>query len=461
MMQNDDGNVIVPGGYSNIYAPRSTLNFLDIDIPRGNVTSDEYKGAVASFLSNTLTVPLIQDATGAHYKPLVDIGSTLKEGDPIALSTGSDSSCLFSPVPGVVKGFCDVDLPIGIKSPAITIELSGQFSYLGKKLARKDSSSYSLQSLKDSIEHFGVLNTFKALTPHLLSADIDKFETCNTVVVRLFGEDNSVITDTLIANYYFQNVISGSVFLAKALSAKNIIFACDKTTHNGVKSSYKYFSKELAQYKSTYPTALSLDLAPIDTKYYPSGNRSALTHQLKKLSFLKGDETAIFIDSGVALTLYETLSFDMGVTATYIVVSGDAIRHTTFMKVRLGTTFRDIVRMTGGFIEPCAAVIVNGFITGGAVITLDTPVTKSMKSLYFASGAVLCDQTASDCIHCGKCRAVCPKRLAVDKVFDAITDRRDGVFAKSAIFCDDCGLCNLVCPARRPLCQVISRINHG
>lgn len=443
------------------YSPQVTLNFLDINIPRPTVTISAYASAVSSFLESMLVVPIIQDSSGSHYKWTVEKGDKIAEGQIIATSTRGDSSCLFSPIPGIVKDFCEVELSSGAKSEALVITLSGEFSFLGKNLNAQNMDSFTVQQLLDSIERYGILNTFEALTPHLLIEDINKNTPCNTIVVRLFGQDNSVITDTLVANYYFEKVIKGTILLSKATGAKNIIFACDKTTHDGVKSLYKYFVNELDEYTKSNPCQISMKVAAIDTKCYPSGNKSALAHSLKKEKLLDDSQPIIFIDSCVSMELFQTLSFDKGVIEKYIVVSGDAIRHTTFMKVRIGTKLRDISKMLGGFIDPCTAVITNGFITGGVTTTLDTPITKATKSIYYATSRVLHDQTEQDCIHCGACRAVCPKHLAVDKVFDAIRDRRDSVFEKSAIFCDDCGLCNLICPSRRPLCQLISRINHG
>lgn len=466
------------------------INFLDINIPKSSVKIYQYKSAISFFLGDEVIIPLIQDSSGDSYEWLIDTGDRVSEAQPIAKRLHRDSRAnltktdpqrqkeyLFSSVPGVVEAFCDTPVIssynnlkitewdkdsapsfVGASStsPAVKIKVSGEFSFLGKEKKPLDLNRYSSKALNDLIAAFGILNTFDSLTAHLLADDI-RARDFDTIVLRLFPQDYSVLTDSLVTKFFFKDVIEGATILSNAIGAQKIIFSYDKTPHDGVRTNQKDLTHQLDNYKKLNPSSPNFITAPLDTKFYPSANKGEMT---KNLSNYLLDSNPLFIDSCMALDLYRSFNLGAGVISRYVLVMGDAIRRTAFLNVRLGVTFREIAEMLGGFLSPCVTVIINGFITGGNINSLDAPVTKSVKSIYFASRTVLHDQSAQECIHCGLCRAACPSHLAVDKVFDSLIDGRadikENVFSKSAIFCDDCGLCNLVCPSRRPLCQVIS-----
>ena len=61
----------------------------------------------------------------------------------------------------------------------------------------------------------------------------------------------------------------------------------------------------------------------------------------------------------------------------------------------------------------------------------------------------------TNCIHCGRCTAVCPLHItpfAIERAF--ITKNDEALVELNVMNCMECGCCSFSCPAKRPLVQI-------
>lgn len=411
-----------------------------------------YKKTVNGFVPKTVVVPLRQDMSG-NCEWLVSPGDTVEEGQLIAVSekTNGIFSSVYAPIPGKISGKELCVCPDGRTCDALRIELKGSFSFLGKKKELISPRFLTARAIFDSINKNGLVNTFIANEPVLLATEMQQAATERSplLVVRLFDEDPSRLTDSLITQFFFDSVMQGALMTADAFGAAGIIFIAEKSF---------VVPEELPSGKTPFV------FIKADSKKYPSGLKNEIIRTVRKNSREPWVQTiskqSLFTDASTMLETFRTVGFSMPVIDRYVHISGDCVPASGLIKVSIGTTLQELAEQCGNLIKKPGAIIVNGLVAGMSAGTLSAPVTKYVKSVVFAPLLSAPDQRQTECVRCGNCRRACPQGLSPDVVFRLLKNRTkngDTAFIQSASLCDNCGLCNATCPARLPLCQVIYR----
>ena len=137
-------------------------------------------------------------------------------------------------------------------------------------------------------------------------------------------------------------------------------------------------------------------------------------------------------------------------------VSGDAVKAPGNFRVLLGTNHEELVAAAGGFVTEPEKIISGGPMMGFAMITTDTPVTKTSSALLAFAKDVVAQSAESACINCGRCVEVCPSRIIPSRLADYAKRQDEAAFvAQNGLECVECGSCSYVCPAKRQLKQAI------
>ena len=122
----------------------------------------------------------------------------------------------------------------------------------------------------------------------------------------------------------------------------------------------------------------------------------------------------------------------------------------------LGTNQQELVEAAGGFKADPQKVISGGPMMGFAMMTLDTPVTKTSSSILAFTEDIVAKSQTTACINCGRCVEVCPSRIIPSRLADCAERFDEETFtAQNGLECVECGSCSYVCPAKRPLKQSI------
>lgn len=409
---------------------------------------------VNSFLPQYFIVPFEQ-MNKEKYKPVVKINDVVQEGQIIAVAEDQNEeklqSVIHSPVPGKIEDIIKCSLPSGKMGTAAKILLNGSFNYLGKKLEIADWKKYTPDTLCDIYSEKGIINTFDI--PVSLTKQIRKCQSKKTelVVVRLFDEDPSRMTDSFIAEHYQEEIVLGSFLIAKALRAAGIIYVLPKKTT--IKLNYELLK------------GFPYRQFDVNTEKYPSGFKQVLVPFIK--NELKDEKNSIFsnvtmhslfVDPQTVLSVYEGVFNGKPVLERFIHVTGPCISASGMFKVRIGTTIKSLAQQCGGFKRQPDNVIINGKIIGSAISELDTPITKSVKSVIFDSASEKFIAQFSTCLRCGNCRKICPAGLFPDLMFrHKMGGKPIGKdLVETADLCSMCSLCNSVCLARLPLSQTIA-----
>ncbi len=417
--------------------------------------------AVRAYIPNIVTLPFCQ-FKGKDYICIVKPGDYVKEGQPIAIAVDSNNKELeaqiHSPIPGKVISIEQCSLPDGCVGLSAKIMLEGQFTFLGKKVEENNWRILTDDEILTALNEKGVINSFGKSV--LLSKQIKECRQRENrfLVVRLFDEDPSRMTDSFVAEHFTEKVVEGAKIIAAVMHAQGIVFvkAAPSKNQNDI-----FIDKESLKEKS-------FAIVEADTNLYPQGFKENLIHTIKKFSknsknplekeFYKVNHKSIFIDPETALCVYEALIYSLPVIERYVHVTGNSLKAAAMFRVRLGTSIASLAKQCGGFKKTPSKIVINGLIIGNAISTMDTPVTKDVKSVAFIPSSDLYDQTLSQCIRCGKCREVCPEKIYPDLLFrHKIGGKQVGnEFLETALLCSGCSLCNCVCPSRLPLSQTIN-----
>lgn len=419
-----------------------------------------YKISQNSFISKEFIIPLEQEYS-TDYKNIVKKGDEVKEGQVIAVSSGSskskkssyDSTFIHSPVPGKVLDILPVYAPSGRQKFAVKIKFGGEFSYLGKKCSEKSIENLSSSQIIDELIEKGVINTYNLRKIENPGIQI-KNNSYKNLVVRLFDEDSFRFTDSLVAKLYINEIIKGAQVLAKAMNCYGILFAVDQKYEN------KQFLEEL--------NISNLRILQIKTNKSPCGTEKQIEQAfkksgLKKTSNLEISKNDFFTDASTLYEVYKAVICSIPSVSHIVHFSGNCLYSSCVLDVKIGTTLKDIVNQIGGFAKEPSVIVINGLIYGNTVESLDVPITKSVKSVEFISKTKETDSQVYSCVNCGNCRYVCPSKISPDIIYSYAVNFKQipDAVKETVLSCEECGICNTVCPARLPLSKTISYLKDS
>ena len=409
-----------------------------------------FESSVRSFIPRYTYVPF-SDSTDSLGDTSLSSGDEVKEGQTIAISRGfsTEGANMHSSTPGKIDSIGTCTMPNGKIGNVVKIMTEGSFSYLGKSLKKSDWHSMSKNILLDTFKTKGVANSFD-LEDVPLSTQIHEctLSTNRFLAVRMYDEDPSRVTDTFVAEKFSNEVIEGSLIIAKAFEARGIAFAVSKKSHV---SADEFENINLPSI-----------VVSVDSDDYPQGFRQNIIDAVKKASrnlenseFNGINSQCLFIDPETALSAYEAVVFGVPVMERFVHVGGDCLNSVAMFKTRIGTPVSFLVEQCGGFKMKPQKIIINGINVGNSISTCDVPVTKSLKSVSFIPQSQISIQSVVPCIRCGKCRNVCPEKLLPDLYYKAIMENLhlSQEIRETTKLCIHCNLCNSVCPSRLSLSQ--------
>lgn len=202
-----------------------------------------------------------------------------------------------------------------------------------------------------------------------------------------------------------------------------------------------------------------MEVCELVTKYPQGAERQliyAVTKQAINSTMLPADAGCIVDNVETLIAIHHAVIEGRPLTERIVTVSGDAVKAPGNFRVLLGTNHEELVAAAGGFVTEPEKIISGGPMMGFAMITTDTPVTKTSSALLAFAKDVVAQSAESACINCGRCVEVCPSRIIPSRLADYAKRQDEAAFvAQNGLECVECGSCSYVCPAKRQLKQAI------
>lgn len=405
----------------------------------------EEKAIQSFFPAGDLIFPMVQHI-GAPCKPIVAKGDKVLLGQKIGEAQGFVSVPIHSSVSGVVKDVTDVLHPSGMKVQGIIIENDGQYTEIDTIHPRERIESLTRAELIDIIKEAGIVGMGGAAFPTHVKLSPPPDKKIDYIIVNGAECEPYLTSDHRVMLEETDRIVMGlKIILSLFPEAKGIIGIEDNkidAIEAMKKASENTENISVMVVKSKYPQGAEKQLIFSTTKrVVPSGG-------------LPSDVGCIVHNIDTVVAIHRAVYRGRPLMRRIVTVSGGAIKTPQNFKVRIGTSFREIIEAAGGFTEEPAKVIAGGPMMGIALYSLDVPIVKASSSILCLTKAETKLEDERNCIRCGKCVSHCPMNLLPLELNKYALNGADELFQKyRGMDCIECGACSYICPSKRHLLQ--------
>jgi electron transport complex protein RnfC len=241
-----------------------------------------------------------------------------------------------------------------------------------------------------------------------------------------------------------ERIVGGARLIRQAVEIPRIVIGIERNKQDAIAAMQKAAAGD---------EAITVVGLPV---HYPQGGEKQLTFALTKRIVPEGglplDVGVMVVNVGSCHALHRAVYEGRPIVDRVVTVSGTVAKPANYL-VRIGTPVEWLVDTSGGLLPETRVLIYGGPMMGLAISRQDIPVTKGCSGITALAKSSALD-AESNCIHCGRCAAVCPMKLVpatIDKLM------RKAMYEESekagAMNCLECGACAWSCPAKRQLTQ--------
>lgn len=251
------------------------------------------------------------------------------------------------------------------------------------------------------------------------------------------------------------DIIRGSLVIKRAVGAQSVIAAVEENKPDAIAS----MSEAGREY--------GIDVVELPS-CYPQGAEKTLIETLTGREVPGGGlpmDVGVIVDNvGTAAAIHDVLYKGMPLADRVITVAGDGVARGANLRVRLGTTFADVIDFCGGFTGEPGKLVMGGPMMGLAQYTAQVPVVKATSGILALRGETIFkgEPPHFTCIRCGRCVTHCPMNL-MPYILGSYSDA--GMWTQLEDFyvddCIECGCCAYICPTKNPLVQLIKVGKEG
>lgn len=384
---------------------------------------------------------------GAPATAVVAKGDAVLKGQKIAEAGGFVSAPIYSSVSGKVLALEKHLNPTGNSVDCIVIENDGEYNEV-EYSCPKALGEMSKEEILDKIGEAGIVGMGGAGFPTRVKLSPKEPDKIEYIIANCAECEPYITADYRRMLENTEELVSGMrVVLSLFENAKGIF---------GVEDNKKDCIEKLQEAIKDEPR---MEVRILQTKYPQGAERQliyALTKRAINSSMLPADAGCIVDNVETLVGIHNAVINGKLLMERIVTVSGDAVVHPGNFKVLLGTNHQEVIEAAGGFSCSPEKVISGGPMMGFAMISLDTPITKTSSSILAFEKDVVATSPESACINCGRCVEVCPSRIIPSRLADFAQRFNEEAFLKwNGLECVECGSCSYVCPAKRQLKQSI------
>lgn len=403
--------------------------------------------AIAEVLpKGDLVYPLSQHI-GAPASPVVQKGDHVLKGQKIAEAGGFVSAPVYASVSGTVKGLEKHFNPTGSKVDCIVIENDGEYAEVEYPEV-KPLNELTKEEVIKMIGDAGIVGMGGAGFPTRVKLSPKEPDKIEYIIANCAECEPYITADYRRMLENTEELVSGMrVILSLFENAKGIF---------GVEDNKKDCIEKLKEAVKDEPR---MEVNVLQTKYPQGAERQliyAVTKRAINSTMLPADAGCIVDNVETLVSIHRAVVEGKPLMERVVTVSGNAVAKPGNFKALLGTNQQELVEAAGGFKTEPKKVISGGPMMGFAMMTLDTPVTKTSSSILGFTEDEVEKAKPGPCINCGRCVEICPSRIIPSRLADYAERHDEETFtAQNGLECVECGSCSYVCPAKRPLKQSI------
>lgn len=209
----------------------------------------------------------------------------------------------------------------------------------------------------------------------------------------------------------------------------------------------------------TAASGANIKVAVLKTKY-PQGGEKQLIKAVLNKEVPSGRfpfNIGVLVQNIATVTaVYEAVKLGQPLYERIVTVTGSCIREPANWKVRIGTSFNDLIKWSGGLQGDPAKLIMGGPMMGLAQYNYEVPVIKGTNGILVLARKEVTWPPKLPCIRCARCIYDCPMKLDPGLLANLVEKERWEEAREEGIKdCMECGLCAYLCGSGRDIVQLI------
>lgn len=392
-----------------------------------------------------LVFPMSQHI-GAPCEPIVKKGDRVLVGQKIGEAKGFVSAPVYSSVSGTVKEVSPVLHPNGSKVLSVIVENDNLYEESTSMLSRESYENLSKEELLKIIQEAGIVGMGGAGFPTHVKLAPPPDKKIDAIIVNGAECEPYLTCDHRLMLENTKEIVEGLEIILQMFPGVKGYIGIENNKMNAVQAM-----------KDAVKGASNIEVVVLKTKY-PQGAEKQLIYSVTGREVPSGklpaDAGCIVQNVGTIFEVYNAVVKGRPLMERIVTVTGEAVKEPKNLRVKFGTSFRELIEACGGFKEDPVKIISGGPLMGTTVSTLDLYVMKGTSGILCLTKEQAVLPEESSCIRCGGCIAACPMNL-IPTTLDSLVNRRQyGDFEKNnGMDCIECGCCTVVCPAKRHLTQ--------
>lgn len=392
-----------------------------------------------------LYVPLSQHI-GKPSIAIVHVGQEVLRGEVIATADGLLSLPIHAPATGIVEAISPIPSDSGEMEMAIIIRVYEADGQEVKVRNPQNLDGLTGKELALAMQEIGVAGKGGAVFPTHAKLIPPNGCVIDTLIVNGAECEPFLTCDHRIMVERAQHIMVGIDYARRVCGAPRAIIGVEDNKPDAV-----------AALIAALPADGTVTVKVVETKY-PQGAAETLTHALlgREVPVGKRSSSIGVVMNNVMTLAYvgKLLPLGEGMTERVVTVAGPAVERPGNYIVPLGTPLHFLLDHVGAK-SSASEVILGGPMMGGAVSSLDIPITKGICGVLAFGKKEVAVPRIYPCIHCGECVSVCPKKLNPTQMGLLAAKREFDVMADKYFLgeCFECGCCSYVCPSHIPLVQ--------
>lgn len=393
-----------------------------------------------------LVYPLSQHI-GAPAKEIVKKGDRVLVGTKIAESGGFVSAPIYASVSGTVKTIEPRRVVTGEKVNSIVIENDELYEEVPFE-TREQIDDLTREDIINIIREAGIVGMGGAGFPTHVKLSPKEPDKIDYVIANCAECEPYLTSDYRRMMEEPEKLVEGlRIILRLFPNAKGIL---------GVEDNKPDCIAVLKKLTQDDPM---ISVKALKTKYPQGGERQliyAVTKRKINSTMLPADVGCVVNNVDTIVSVYRAVMEGRPLMERIVTVTGDAIANPQNFRVRIGTSYEEILAAAGGFKVQPEKIICGGPMMGFGMFELNVPSTKTSTALLALTKDEVSAMKPGPCINCGRCVEVCPGRVIPSRLADFAEHFDEQSFLDNhGMECCECGCCSFICPAKRPLTQEI------
>ncbi|MGL4361954.1 MAG: electron transport complex subunit RsxC [Cellulosilyticaceae bacterium] len=392
----------------------------------------------------------MQQHIGAPCKPTVKKGDRVLVGQCIGEVDAYVSAAIFSSVSGTVKAVEDRMTGMGIKVISVVVENDGLFES-AESLKNDEVIDYTkltAEMIVEKVKNAGLVGMGGATFPTHIKLNPPKDKVIKHIIVNGAECEPYLTSDHRLMLEESERIIEGIKILLHMFPESAAYIGVEDNKIDAIQELEKNCLNEQ-----------KIKIIPLNTKY-PQGSEKHLIYSVTKKEVpggkLPADIGCIVLNVDSIVAIWRAVTKNRPIIRRIVTIQGSGVANPVNVKVRLGTSYRELLEYAKWDEDSVVKVISGGPMMGQTISSVDIPVVKGTSAILCFTEKEVTKTSEYNCLRCGKCVEVCPMRLIPSTLNqDALLEQDEHFLEMSGMDCIECGCCSYICPSKRHLVQSI------